>query len=180
MILQKHADGEAASKRRRTTRKHWIVLTEGQKIEARAIKQTMRGPKLLSNAMPRVILKEDYLQRPRSAESEIDLKFVSSRTMRIEALRADIYGQARAGGMDIAAAESKATNATQMVGEGKAFGLKYTKEIFQTEQRRRGRKLFAKKPSFVPNAEAARKMVTATDSPFMIRVFEKTMKPFRE
>lgn len=40
------------------------------------IMRTMRCPKLLSSAMPRVILKEEYLQRPRSAESEFGVRFV--------------------------------------------------------------------------------------------------------
>ena len=44
-----------------------------KQLKAGAIKQLI--PKLLSNAMPRVILKEDYLQRPRSAESEFGLKW---------------------------------------------------------------------------------------------------------
>jgi hypothetical protein len=40
-----------------------------------SIRQTMRCPKLLSGAMPRVVLKEKYLQRPRSPESEFGLTF---------------------------------------------------------------------------------------------------------
>jgi len=66
--------------RRRTRKSHWrqrwITLTNGTRLDSRTILQTMRGPKLLSAAMPRVILKEEYLQRPRSPESEFGLRFV--------------------------------------------------------------------------------------------------------
>jgi hypothetical protein len=79
-FLQTITDGEAVSKPRRRRksywRKRWITLTKGTTLDNRAIKQTMRCPKLLSGSMPRVILKEDYLQRPRSAESDFGLRFV--------------------------------------------------------------------------------------------------------
>lgn len=59
MQLQTNAEGEAAPKRRRSRksdwRREWIKLTNGTTLENRAIKQTMRGPKLLSSSMPRVI-----------------------------------------------------------------------------------------------------------------------------
>jgi hypothetical protein len=68
--------------RRRTRksdwRKHWIVLTAGATLEARAIKQTMRSPKLLAHAMPRVIPKN--MQPPRPAESECGLRQRSTKT----------------------------------------------------------------------------------------------------
>lgn len=62
-------------RKRKQRRKKWISMTEGSTLERRAIRQTMRCPKLLSGAMPRVILKEKYLQRPRSPESEFGLTF---------------------------------------------------------------------------------------------------------
>lgn len=80
-ILQQITEGEAAPKRKgrrmrkREWREKWLVMSEGSTLSDRAIKQIMRGPKLLSTAMPRVILKEQYLQRPRSAESEFGLKW---------------------------------------------------------------------------------------------------------
>jgi hypothetical protein len=78
MQLQTTAQGEAAPKRRRTRKRDWrakwIKLTNSLSLDA--IKQTMRCPKLLSAAKPRVILKEKYLQKPRSPESEFGLRFV--------------------------------------------------------------------------------------------------------
>lgn len=77
--LQKTDGGEATSKRRRTRKSHWhkkwLVMTNGATLESRTIRQLMGGPKLVSNAMPRVIPKN--LQRPRPAESEFGLKFVA-------------------------------------------------------------------------------------------------------
>ena len=63
-------------RKRRTQRwrRWWIALTKGDTLDTRAIKQTMRCPKLLAASMPRVILQEEFLQRPRSAESEFGLK----------------------------------------------------------------------------------------------------------
>jgi hypothetical protein len=61
MQLQTNVQGEAAPKRKgrrmrkREWREKWFAMTEGATLEARAIKQTMRGPKLLANAMPRVM-----------------------------------------------------------------------------------------------------------------------------
>jgi hypothetical protein len=82
MNLQINAEGEAVPKRKgrrmrkREWRKKWLVLSQGATLEARAIEQTMRGPKLLAHAMPRVIPKN--MQPPRSAESECGLKWQRS------------------------------------------------------------------------------------------------------
>jgi hypothetical protein len=79
MQLQTTSEGEAVPKLRRTRKRHWrnkwIALTKGTSLDSKAILHTMRGPKLLSAAMPRVILKEEHLRQPRSAESEFGLKF---------------------------------------------------------------------------------------------------------
>jgi hypothetical protein len=78
MQLQTNNQGEALPKRKgRRMRKHewrekWIVMTEGATLTDRTIKQLMRGPKLLSNAMPRVMSKNP--KPPRSADSEFGLK----------------------------------------------------------------------------------------------------------
>ena len=66
-------------RRKRKGREKWIAL----KL-ARAIRQTMHAPKLLKDAMPRVILKEKYLQQPRSPESEFGLKWQGPRKKPIE------------------------------------------------------------------------------------------------
>jgi hypothetical protein len=55
---------------RRTRKKHWRENNIKQLL--------MRAPKLLKDAMPRVILKEKYLQQPRSAESEFGLKWLGA------------------------------------------------------------------------------------------------------
>lgn len=63
--LQTNCDAEGVSKRKRTRKRHWreywFTLTKGAKIDARAIRQLMRGPKLLTNAMPRVMPDLDAL-----------------------------------------------------------------------------------------------------------------------
>jgi hypothetical protein len=84
-------NGEAVPKQHKLSRVHRRIKKEFLFIQRnddtagpRTIKQLMRAPKLLKNAMPRVILKDKYLQRPRSAESEFGLKFVSPKKKLIE------------------------------------------------------------------------------------------------
>ncbi len=73
-------------RKRRTQRwrRWWIALTKGDTLDTRAIKQTMRCPKLLAASMPRVILQEEFLQRPRSAESEFGLRFQPPQLQTVE------------------------------------------------------------------------------------------------
>jgi hypothetical protein len=69
------------TKRVRTTKYAAEIATRRDRA---AIKRTMHCPKLLSSSMPRVILKDKYLQRPRSAESEFGLKWQPPKKKPIE------------------------------------------------------------------------------------------------
>jgi hypothetical protein len=104
--------------RRRTRksywRKLWIALTDGATLEARAIKQTMRCPKLLSASMPRVILKEEFLQRPRSPESEFPMWFKPPAE---RVALANFIGAATAAGIDADAAEAEFFRLKRLNGE---------------------------------------------------------------
>jgi hypothetical protein len=104
MQLQTNDVGEAALKPRRTRksfwRERWIKLTNGAAIERRAIRQTMHAPKLLANAMPRVILKEEFLQRSGAGWT----KFVLP-TLKVEL--ANFVGAATAAGRTADEAEAE-------------------------------------------------------------------------
>jgi hypothetical protein len=75
-------------------------MVEGVKREERAIRQTMRGPKLLSSSQPRVIPK----QPARPPSSEFGLRWESP-TERKEL--ADFVGWNTAAGRDAASAEAE-------------------------------------------------------------------------
>jgi hypothetical protein len=77
-------------------------MREGAQHEERAIRQTMRGPKLLSSSQPRVIPKQPVRQR--SPESEFGLVWEPP-TERKEL--ADFVGWNTAKGRDAASAEAE-------------------------------------------------------------------------
>jgi hypothetical protein len=108
MQLQTNDVGEAVSKPRRRRksywRQRWIALSNGATLDSKTIKSTMRGPKLLSTAMPRVILKEEYLQRPRSADSDFGMRFEQP-ALRVEL--ANFVGEATARGEDAEVSEKE-------------------------------------------------------------------------
>jgi hypothetical protein len=182
MQLQTNAVGEAAPKRkrrmrRREWRKKWLVMSEGTRQEARAIKQLMRGPNLLKSAMPRVIPDVDKLKEQGAVVGPYSswTKFVPSRTMGVNAVWNDAYAGARLKGLDIAASEALASNTIrETFGKGREFGRKYHTHIFKKYQSKGG-KLFAKKPGFTPDVKATEKMVTNSDSPFKTRKFKKVV-----
>lgn len=128
------------------------------------ILRTMRCPKLLSAAMPRVILKEDYLQRPRSPESEFGLRFAGPRLQR---QLADFVGRSAAAGIDADVAQSEFFRTMRRDG---GFGKKNAETRWLKGLRKKGNKVRRRKmieePLFKPSVIAAIALRDKDSSPF--------------
>lgn len=154
-------DGEAAPRRNRRPRKRVRTNKHATEIAANrdraSITQLMRCPKLLSASMPRVILKDKYLQRPRSQESEFGLKFIrpgagSARDADFGKERAvEKYQRAEREKRRVTRKGDKASKFLS-VGKRKSF-IVPVPSVFKT-------------PCFKPSVEAARKLRDKDASPF--------------
>lgn len=159
--------GEAVPKRkgRRLRKREWREKC----LMSQAIKRTMRCPKLLSAAMPRVILKEEFLQRPRSPESEFGLKFVPP-SLRVE--MENFIGAAAAAGIDARVAEKEFIR----LKKADRSPLKWDKYLFnQLISNTDGKAVIAEKP--VPNkigyeVYAVRKNVNRAQALHKMKSFE--------
>lgn len=158
----------------RVSKELFIPMTEGSTIESRAIRQTMRAPKLLKSTMPRVMPKSDLLAKQSLTDRSERLKFVGP-VLRPNRRMKSTDEQGKPSPLS----RERRKVITQVCLERRTRDRR-TRQSFPKKQKARHYVGSVTTALFKPSVTAARELVTTNDSLFdklfKKRKFEKVIK----